>query len=59
MRDLCRGPVLVAVVVVRIAGAERLHLGLFPLGDDVIADLLQGLQRLSPHPHLRAEDRSF
>ena len=55
-------PVLVLVVVVRVAGAEGAHLALLlPLRDDLVAPRLQRLdRRTTHHRNLRpAQDRSF
>ena len=48
--------VLVPVVVVWIACAERLHSRLFALGHYIVSDLFQSLQGLTPHAHLVAQN---
>ena len=62
--DPCLGPVLFLVVVVRVGGAQGLHLGpTLPLILHVVDQLLSGnlncLHGLSPHWQLGAQNRSF
>ena len=52
-------PVLVLVVVVGVAGAQGLHLGLLALDQGLGAAVLQRLQGLPTHRHLGAQDRGF
>ena len=55
-----RRPVLVLVVVVRVAGAQRLHLGLFASALDVVQVVFQRvLDRLPADGQSRPKDRSF
>ncbi len=50
---------LVAVVVVRVAGAEGLHARLFALRHHVVADLFEGFEGFTSHSHLCAENWGF
>ena len=55
-----RRSVFVLVVIVRVGGAERLHLGLLSLVHHVVEAVLEGLQGLPPHHgHAAAENGSL
>jgi hypothetical protein len=50
---------LVTVVVVRVAGTKGLHSRLLAFRHDVVTDLFEGLECLTSHSHLSAENWGF